>query len=68
MHYSPETSDGDSQPYFFELADPKYLQYFDTPEVLKYKAVVPVIDYIDAPVLSPKYDEQPVIESIVITD
>ena len=65
MHYSPETSDGDSQPYFLELADPKYLQYFDTPEVLKYKAVVPVIDYIDGPVLSPKYDEQPVIEIAV---
>lgn len=65
MHYSPETPDGDSQLYFFELADPKYLQYFDTPEVLKYKAVVPVIDYIDGPVLSPKYDEQPVIEIAV---
>ena len=65
MHYSPETSDGDPQLYFFELADLKYLQYFDTPEVLKYKAVVPVIDYSDNPALNPKFDEKPVIEIAV---
>ena len=53
MHYSPETSDGDPQLYFFELADLKYLQYFDTPEVLKYKAVVPVIDDSDYTALNP---------------
>ena len=62
MHYSPETDDNNPKLYFFELADLKYLQYFDTPEVLKYKAVVPVIDNSDGPVLSPKYNEQPVIE------
>lgn len=62
MHYSPETGDGDQPLYFLELADTKYLQYFDTPEVLKYKAVVPVIDYSDNPVINPKFDEQPVLE------
>ena len=65
MHYSPESNNGESKLYFFELADLKYLQYFDTSEVLKYKAVVPVIEDNDGPALNPKYDEKPVIEIAV---
>ena len=62
MHYCPESFEEEPPIYFFELADIKYLQYFDTPEVQKYKAIVPVIDLSDGMTLNPKYDEQPVLE------
>ena len=62
FHYAPPVSEGESKLYFFELADEKYLKYFDTPEVLKYKAVVPIVYYGDGPNLFPKFNEQPVIE------
>ncbi|MCR4775580.1 MAG: HAMP domain-containing histidine kinase [Saccharofermentans sp.] len=62
MHYSPTTFDGNVPLYFLDLADLKYLQYFDTPEVLRYKAVVPIIDDVDDPLLNPKFNEQPVLE------
>ena len=62
MHYSPEAAEGESQLYFFDLADEKYLKYFDTPEILKYKKVIPLVDYSDRPNLNPKFNEQPVLE------
>ena len=62
MHYCPESFEEEPPIYFFDLADTKYLQYFDTPEVQKYKAIVPVIDLSDGMTLNPKYDEQPVLE------
>ena len=63
MHYSPEYDAGEEpQLYFFELADEKYLKYFDTPEVLQYKTVIPVIDLSEGVHINPKFDEQPVIE------
>lgn len=62
FHYSPDAEGTDDpQLYFFELADAKYLKYFDTPEVQKYKAVVPVDIYSDGFAFNPKFDEQPVI-------
>ena len=62
MHYCPESFEEEPPVYFFDLADTKYLQYFDTPEVQKYKAIIPVIDLSDGMTLNPKYDEQPVLE------
>ena len=62
FHYAPPVTEGEPKLYFFELADEKYLKYFDTPEVLKYKAVVPIVYDGDGPVLIPKFNEQPVIE------
>jgi len=65
FHYAPPVSEGESKLYFFELADEKYLKYFDTPEVLKYKAVVPIVYHGDEPNIFPKFYEQPVIELAV---
>lgn len=62
MHYAPPVKEGDSVLYFFELADEKYLKYFNTPEIQKYNRVVPLLDMSDEPSIQPKYNEQPVLE------
>lgn len=62
FHYCPMANEGeDPKIYFFELADKKYLEYFDTPEVQQFKQVIPVTDYSDGLTLNPKYNEQPMI-------
>ena len=66
MHYSPDDNDSDSRRlYYFELADEKYMKYFETPEVLQYKAVVPVITNMGGSVCEVKFHENPVIELAV---
>ena len=73
MHYAPDgdsDSDSDTVPdsrrlYYFELADEKYMKYFETPEVLQYKAVVPVITNMTGSIYEAKFNENPVIELAV---
>ena len=62
MQYSPAVMEGErSETHFFELADPKYLKYFETPEVQNYKFNIAIVDFSEGPSLTPKYETQPVI-------